>query len=402
MKHGSEVRPWHTNSNALNAEGRRPRTEDLQLTRVTVSIPPNIAAVHPQLSPETSAAVDEATASIVSLDHSTGAALSGISTFLIRTESLASSRIERVYADADEYARAIAGASTSASAISTLAATRALIEMVEAVDRDGAITVDQLLAAHRVLLGEDLVERDYAGRLRDMQNWIGGPSDFSPRDAIYVPPPPELVDDLMRDLIVFSNRTDIPAVAQAAVAHAQFESIHPFTDGNGRIGRGLISQVLRNRGVAKSAIVPVASAMLANTDDYFSRVNAYRDGESDEFVGYVARSATVAAAAAEDTARVLLSLPEQWTATSRPRRGSSAAKLIASLLENPVLDARTAASITGTAPNKVYEALDRLESAGVVQELTRGSRNRVWVAPDVMDELDRLSERIGRRMAPRK
>ena len=80
--------------------------------------------------------------------------------------------------------------------------------------------------------------------LRTVQNWIGG-SDYSPRDALYVPPPPDTVHAYMNDLTEFANRTDIPVLIQAAIAHAQFESIHPFTDGNGRIGRALINTIFR-------------------------------------------------------------------------------------------------------------------------------------------------------------
>ena len=94
---------------------------------------------------------------------------------------------------------------------------------------------------------DDPGEVRYAGRIRDMQNWIGG-SDYSPRDALYVPPPPETVEGYLDDLIRFANRNDLPVLSQAAVAHAQFESVHPFTDGNGRIGRALINAILRRRG----------------------------------------------------------------------------------------------------------------------------------------------------------
>jgi Fic family protein len=92
----------------------------------------------------------------------------------------------------------------------------------------------------------------------------------------------------MDDLLAFVGRTDLPILAQAAIAHAQFESIHPFTDGNGRIGRALISAVLRRRGLTQRVTVPLASAMLADTGRYFTQLNGYRDGRADEFVEYVA------------------------------------------------------------------------------------------------------------------
>ncbi len=162
---------------------------------------------------------------------------------LLRTESVASSKIEAVEASADDYARALHGIRSNSSAVSMAAATTALDSMITGVARGGDVELAAVTAAHLVLMRDDPAEARYAGRLRDMQKWIGG-SAYSPRTAIYVPPPPEMVPTYMADLIAFVNRDDLPALAQAALAHAQFESIHPFTDGNGRIGRALINTVL--------------------------------------------------------------------------------------------------------------------------------------------------------------
>src|SRR6202023_1686779 len=104
-----------------------------------------------------------------------------------------------------------------------------------------------------------------AGKVRDRQNWIGGASS-GPRDAEFIPPPPELVPELLDDLSRFMARDDLPPVAQAAVAHAQFETIHPFADGNGRVGRCLISVVFRRRGLGQRLIPPVSLVLAARRD----------------------------------------------------------------------------------------------------------------------------------------
>lgn len=132
--------------------------------------------------------------------------------------------------------------------MSMVAAGTAITRLIDA--SADTITLDEILAAHATLMHDDpdAAERQHAGRVRDAQNWIGG-SQHTPRNALYVPPPPELVHDLLDDLIAFSNRDDLEPITQAALAHAQFESIHPFTDGNGRIGRALIGAILRRRGV---------------------------------------------------------------------------------------------------------------------------------------------------------
>jgi Fic family protein len=147
-----------------------------------------------------------------------------------------------------------------------VAATTALEALLTDTDHRGRIEADALLAAQAALVADDPSERLYAGRWRDMQNWIGG-SDYSPRSALYVPPPPETVTAYMNDLLVFANRDDLPVLAQAAVAHAQFESIHPFTDGNGRIGRALINAILRRRRATSRVVVPLAS-LVAHRDRY--------------------------------------------------------------------------------------------------------------------------------------
>ena len=204
----------------------------------------------------------------------------------------------------------------------------------------------------------------------------------------------------MADLTGFASRDDMSPVAQAAIAHAQFEAIHAFTDGNGRVGRGLIAVVLRRRGVTRSIVVPVASAMLADVDAYFESLISYREGDAEGMVAYLAGAAATAAQEARVSAQILDALPARWTSTVRPRANSSAERLLADLLTNPVLDAKTAARITGSALPRTYEAINRLVDHGVLREVTGAARSRVWVADDVMAEVADLDSRIGKRTKP--
>jgi Fic family protein len=187
-------------------------------------------------------------------------------------------------------------------------ATRALTAMVDAVDRTGAVEQRFLTEAHAMLMADDPSEAEQAGRLRTVQNWIGG-SDHAPRGALYVPPPPDLVPQLVDDLLAFSNRADAPAIAQAAIAHAQFESIHPFTDGNGRIGRVLINAILRQRRVTTSIVVPVASALVARRDRYFDHLDAYRVGEVEPIIASLTVAAEIAALESQRSAGNLAPSP---------------------------------------------------------------------------------------------
>lgn len=393
-----EPRPWSTNPDQRGMSGTRPNEADRLLESITVEIPARIARRQPRLAPEVIVACEEAAQEVAALE-ARSVQLSGLGELLVRTEAVATSKIERINADMDEYARASIGADAGEQARRTAAAAEALTTLAASTSGHADLTNEAILAAHRALLADDPHERSWAGRYRQQQNWIGG-SDFSPRTAVHVPPRHEDVEPLMDDLVRFANRDDLSAIAQAAISHAQFESIHPFTDGNGRIGRALMGAVLRRRGVTPTVTVPIAAAMLSDVDMYFDRLRDYREGDVDSLTLYVARAASTAASAAEESADRLAGMPAIWHASAPARRGSSTRNLIDGLLRSPILDIERAEAITGSSRARTYEAIDRLVDAGVLEEITGAGRNRIWSAVDVMTELSNLEERIGARARP--
>ncbi len=386
--------PAHTSDRRAWRQSRRAGTrEDRVLTEIEVSLPPKIALLdydpHPTLSMESEQAAFE----IAYTEGAAGAQLGALGRFLIQTESVSSSKIEQVDAATEDFARALAGSRANESATSMVAATAALTDLVASAGRTGTIELNEILSAHYTLMRDDPRDGRYAGRVREMQNWILG-SDYSPRGAVHIPPPPELVLEYLNDLIVYANRNDIPPLVQAAVVHAQFESIHPFTDGNGRIGRALINAVLRRRGVTRATVVPIATAMVADREGYFRLVNDYRNGVLGPFVRSLVMSTTVATEESRRTAERFRDLPTEWREVVKPRAGSALEILIDNLLEQPVLSIDDATKITGTSAQSVYTAMDRLTEDGIVKEITGRARDRVWAASEVMAELDDLASRI--------
>ncbi|WP_433168835.1 Fic family protein [Kribbella sp. CA-247076] len=384
--HVPEVRPWRQRSRGGTAADR-------MLREVVTMRPPLIGHRDVRLNTDLVAAMETCVVEIAALDHSYGGELAALETLLLRTESVASSKIEQIDASVDDFARALHGIKSNPSATSMAASTAALAALIRSVDDGADIETSMILMAHLALMVDDPHEHAYAGRFRDMQNWIGG-SDHSPRNAVYVPPPPETVDEYIADLVVFANRTDLPAVAQAAVVHAQFESVHPFTDGNGRIGRALINTVLRRRGATRRVVVPLASALVARRDDYFGVLGAYREGRIEPIIRSFTEASTIAARESRVTAARIAELQSAWRDKVGTRRGSAAGRLLDGLLSAPIFSATEAEEAIGGATSSVYAGIERLRDAGVIRPLTNRTRNQIWGAADLLDELEDLAARI--------
>lgn len=388
--HGRNIMPWRQSVRGGTAEDRR-------LDRIEVWLPPRIADVDLPMTSRLAAEMEEALGAVKVLDNEHGAHLTSLSTLLLRAESVASSKIEHEEASMDDFARALHGNRSNHSATMMVASAEALADLIDSVAEGRDVDLTRITRAHAILMSEDPTERPYAGKIRDMQNWIGG-SDYSPRGALYVPPPPGSVAGYLDDMIRFANRTDLPVLLQAAVLHAQFESIHPFTDGNGRIGRALVNTVLRRRGATTRIVVPLASALVARRDDYFDHLGSYRHGDAGPLVGAFTRASHIAADESRVTSRRIVEMPQRWReAAGGPRTGSAAARIIETLPESPIFSAEEIEARVGGATSSIYAAIERLHDAEVIRPLTQRTKNQVWGASDLLDELDDLSMRIGAR-----
>ncbi len=385
-RHKVETVPWQQSIRAGTREDRMMRSVD-------ATIPPYIAGADFTPGLELVSAAENALVAIAQADTDAEGNSVALGQFMIRSESVASSKIERITASAEDYARATAGSRANPSALSMVAATTALHHLVDVVGERGRFALEDVLEAHRALMQDDPAEAAYAGRLRDMQNWVGG-SDHSPRGALHVPPIPERVEPLIVDLLDYLNRDDVPVLIQATIAHAQFESIHPFTDGNGRIGRALVSASLRRRGVTKNTVIPIASGILARREEYFEALGLYRAGDPRPLARLFIRSAHVAALEARTSIARIKQLPQEWIDELQPQKGSAVATLLPAFFDHPAMNAEEIERHSGAKTVQTYAAIDQLVAAGVIREITGRKRNRVWVASDLLGELDDLDRRI--------
>ncbi|PZE57256.1 Fic family protein [Curtobacterium sp. MCPF17_001] len=390
--HRTATRPWRSS-------GRPPRA-DRMVRSVRCSLPPRIAHRTWTAPPTTADFVSRVTERLTELDRRLGDRTATFDLLLARTEAVSSSRIEDEHATLDDYARALVGIRANGSATAMVGATAALRAMIDDAGR-GGITERSVLDAHAVLMRDDPVDGPVAGRWRQVQNWIGGGA--SPRDAAYVPPPADDVAEAMDDLFAFLSRDELDPIVQAAIAHAQFESIHPFIDGNGRIGRALVNAVLRRRGLTSSLVVPVAAALVADRAGYFAELVRYRNGHVDGVVTLVAAAIGTVCDEVEYAALRLDEIEHDRAAvhsTSCGPRVTHDSAVLRVLLADPVL---TEAAISAALPPDLPwtdAVIDDLVDAGVLRPVTERRRGRAWVASDVLAELDALAERIRAAVVP--
>jgi Fic family protein len=352
------------------------------------AIPAEIAARDLALTSDVAALVEDAATTIARFDAELGHELAPFSAVLLRSESAASSKIENLTASARAIAEAELGLSSNNAGL-IVANTRAMTAAV--ADR---IDADAILQMHAALLERS--QPTIAGRWREEQVWIGG-SDYGPHGASFVPPHHERVPADIDDLLVFAERNDVPVLAHAAVAHAQFETIHPFADGNGRTGRALLHAQLRNKRLTRNVTVPLSAGLLTDTNAYFDALTAYRAGDPVPIIERVAFASFAAVDNGRELVDELRSVRFGWGERIRARRDSNAWKVADLLVRHPVVNAALVARELGIREANVYRALGPLVSAGVLVEFTDKKRNMLWRTDEVLAALDAFALRAGRR-----
>ena len=362
------------------------------------------------LDGDTAADIADAARAIAVLDAQASTLIDteALARILLRAECVTSSRIEGLEVGARRLLRVEAAIElgeqpTDVTAIEVLGNINAMASAIQTVTPGTLVTIDLLLEFHRRLMRDTRLGAQ-AGHIRTEQNWIGG-SDYNPCSAAFIPPPPEYVGDLLDDLCSFCNNDTLPAVAQAAIAHAQFETIHPFADGNGRTGRALVHFVLRRRGLATRVLPPISLVLATWANDYVAGLGATRyQGPASSTAAYdgtnlwVARFAAACLRAVADATsfeQKARSLQDEWRARlGRVRANSATDLLLRALPGTPVITVSSAAAHLGRTFQPVNEAIARMTDANVLRQVNVGRRNRAFEAPDAIAAFTALERQL--------
>ena len=217
------------------------------------------------------------------------------------------------------------------------------------------------------------------GELRTSQNWIG-PAGCTLATATFVPPPPHVVPKALGALELFLHRNDLPPLIKIALAHVQFETIHPFLDGNGRVGRLLITFLLTEGGILQKPVLYLSHYFKQHRQAYYDHLQAVRDrGEWEEWLRFFLRGIVEVAAQSADTARRILQMREEHRMAITARFGRAAGnghKVLETLFDRPIVSVADVQRLIGTTYMAANTTVARLEEVGVLQEMTGHARNR--------------------------
>jgi Fic family protein len=218
------------------------------------------------------------------------------------------------------------------------------------------------------------------GETRRSQNWIG-PSGATLKEALFVPPPPAEIPAALGDLEKFLNSTtELPLLIQIGLAHAHFETIHPFLDGNGRVGRLLITFLLSQRDVLEKPVLYLSHYLKRHRQDYYRHLQSIRDeGDWEGWLEFFLQGVSEVSREATETARKILALRESHRSAITENLGRAAAnghRILESLYKSPIISVKTVSDLSGTSFAAANELVKKLVAVGILKEMTGQRRNR--------------------------
>jgi len=306
----------------------------------------------------------------------------------LKREAEMSSRIERTYAGlrtivlADE----LADSESESQAVTEVNNNYRLLKFV--FDRLGKTPLTHAAVRHMqsvLFLNIERPPRD-VGRYRTIQNWIGSSNDI--RDARHVPPPPTRVDELMRTMIDYINTPDdFPPVARAACVHYQFEAIHPFTDGNGRVGRALVMLQLHRDGVLDAPLLNPSAELERNRRQYYDcLLDVTEQGNWTQWIIFFSRAIAFEAERSIEKLQLLEALRHEYRErVASYRTAKNLLRIVEDLLSDPAVTTTRLSQQLQIDPANASRLVARLVEVGILSEVTGLARNRVYLAQDVLN-----------------
>lgn len=244
---------------------------------------------------------------------------------------------------------------------------------------------------HEILLRKGRGEGKNPGEFRTSQNWIGG---TKPGNAVFVPPPPQRVMECMckLELFIHDHTIALPVLIKAALVHVQFETIHPFLDGNGRLGRLLITLMLCDSGILKAPLLYLSLFFKVHRQEYYRLLNEVRStGDWEAWLSYFMEAVTLTSRQAVSTARQIIRQisHDRQTIKQTGRSAETTMAVFDCFTRKLITDSKHIIAETGLSPATVNSALSKLQKLGIVTEITGKKRDKIYSYTMCMDVLNR-------------
>lgn len=380
-----EINEWERNADDLMLIPKSRRRKILP--EYQSAVPALVADERVEVSAELAHRAAEICVSLARFDEEQRARRYSLPALLLRSESSSSSQIERLTSSARNIA--MAGLTDKTPANARLIAGN-VAAMRTALDQDGPVSIASICAIHDVLMegtGEAL-------GLRREQVWIGG-TPYSPHGAAFVPPHHGLLETCLSDLVKFGERCDISPVIKAAIFHAQFETIHPFTDGNGRTGRALLHRTLAFDEVLSGSALPISAGLLHNVRDYMMALDAYHEGQIEPIIEQVANALELAVVIGTKLANEVETVIAEWEELNSDRAGSASYRLPELLVEQPVVNTAYVAKTLGVTERAARNLIETACERGILSKVGNAKRGAFYQADALISAIEEASNARG-------
>lgn len=344
-------------------------------------------AVPDDLSARISALLVEMTRFDVEL----GQRADNVPTMLLRSESSASSQIDRLTSTAQSVALAELYPKASSDArlvVANMIATQRALELPAGLSLEGIVEIHDLLLDNSHL--ENQTNSAFE-KLRQKPVWLGGTS-FTPHTALFVPPAFQHVPEYMADLIEFGTRSDLNPVVKAAILYAQFQTVHPFLTANGQTGRALIHHIFRAEGVLSSTLIPVSVGFLHNIDSLINALQSYREGDPLVIIEELVSALELALFVSRVTETSIGSLLEDWDSLVGHRKGSKIRQLPKTLVKQPVVNSAYLADSLGVTQRTATTLILRACEYGMLRHMGKRQRGDFYQSDAIINVLDEINE----------
>lgn len=324
-------------------------------------------------------------------DVELGQRADNVPTMLLRSESSASSQIDRLTSTAQSVALAELYPKASSDARLVVAN---MIATQRALELPAGLTLEGIVEIHDLLLDNSHLENQTNSafeKLRQKPVWLGGTS-FTPHTALFVPPAFQHVPEYMADLIEFGTRSDLNPVVKAAILYAQFQTVHPFLTANGQTGRALIHHIFRAEGVLSSTLIPVSVGFLHNIDSLINALQSYREGDPLVIIEELVSALELALFVSRVTETSIESLLEDWDNLVGHRKGSKIRQLPKALVKQPVVNSAYLADSLGVTQRTATTLILRACEYGMLRHMGKRQRGDFYQSDAIINVLDEINE----------